>query len=42
MYNTDEKGFLLGCLTKLYRMFIKKAWEDGHLNGAAKTEMGIG
>ena len=32
----DEKGFLIGCLTKLYRIFSKKAWEDGHLNGAGQ------
>ena len=36
MYNMDKKGFLLGCLTKLYWIFSKKAWEDGHLNGAGQ------
>jgi len=35
-YNMDEKGFLLGCLIKLFRIFSKKAWEDGHLNGAGQ------
>jgi len=36
MYNMDEKGFLVGCLIKLFRIFSKKAWEDGHLNGAGQ------
>jgi hypothetical protein len=36
MYNMDEKRFLLGCLIKLYRIFSKKAWEDGHLNGVGQ------
>jgi hypothetical protein len=36
MYNMDKKGFLLRYLTKLYQIFSKKTWEDGHLNGAGQ------
>lgn len=32
----DEKGFLVGCLIKLFRIFSKKAWEDSHLNGVGQ------
>ena len=35
-YNMDEKGFLIGCLNNLRRIFTKEAWEKGELNGAAQ------
>ena len=37
-YNMDEKGFLLGCLTKLYQIFSKKAWGNGYLNSAGQDK----
>lgn len=36
MYNVDEKGFLIGVLKKLKRIFTKAWYEQGKLQGAAQ------
>jgi hypothetical protein len=36
MYNMDEKGFLIGYLTKSKRVFTKALFESGKLLGAAQ------
>ena len=33
----DEKGFFLGVVKKLYRVFNRYAWESGKLTGAGHT-----
>ena len=33
-YNMDEKGFMIGILTKSKRIFTKKVWERGKLRGS--------
>jgi hypothetical protein len=31
MYNMDEKGFMLGVLTRLKRVFSRRMYEDGKM-----------
>jgi hypothetical protein len=35
-YNRDEKGFLIGMITKMRRVFNRKMYEDGYLKEACQ------
>src|SRR6266480_3769735 len=35
-YNMDEKGFLIGLINKILRIFTREQWEEGKLRGAGQ------